>query len=213
MEPHQSKRVINDEQPKSEQPERSPASLVDVDLIRRTKNGDIGAFEELYHKYEKRVYNLIYRLIYDQNDAADLTQEVFVRVYKSIGKLRAEEAFFTWLRTLAVNICRDFIRKRPPRTESLDAAVKLDEGDVYWDIPDTSPGPEKQLLNADRIRAVRKAVASLNDEHRMVIVLHHIEGMDVADVAKMLGSPIGTIKSRLARARDELRRKLGNYVE
>lgn len=190
-----------------------PVEFVDVDLIRRTKAGDIAAFEDLFHRYQKRVYNIVYRLVGNESDAAELTQEVFVKVHNSIGSLRAEEAFLTWLRTVAVNICRDFGRRRPPPTESLDAEINLDDGQVSREIADPAAGPEKLLLNSDRQRAVRKAVASLAPEHRTVVMLHHLEGLDVAEIAKMLGSPVGTIKSRLSRARDELRRKLVTYVE
>lgn len=187
--------------------------LVDVELIRRAKSGDVQAFEELFNRYNKRVYNLVYRIVVDENDAADLTQDVFVRVYNSLGKLRAEEAFFTWLRTIAINMCRDYIRRRPPRSDSLDARVQLDDGEVDRDPPDPSIGPEKRLLNDDRDRAVMAAVSKLPDSHRMVVVLHHLEGMDVMEISKLLKTPVGTIKSRLGRARDELRRKLSPYVE
>ncbi|MBI2842259.1 MAG: sigma-70 family RNA polymerase sigma factor [Armatimonadetes bacterium] len=190
-----------------------PVELVDVDLVRRTKSGDVKAFEELFNRYHKRVYNIVYRLIPDETDAADLTQDVFVKVFNSIGKLRAEEAFFTWVRMVAVNICRDFIRRKPPRTDSLDAAVQFEEGEVRRELPDTSGGPEEALLDGDRKDVVRRAVKSLSDEHRVVVVLHHLEGLEVAEIAKMLGCPVGTVKSRLARARDDLRRKLGPYVD
>lgn len=187
--------------------------FVDVELVRRAKNGDVKAFEELFSRYHKRVYSLIYRMLGDENDASDLTQEVFVRVYNSLGKLRAEEAFFTWLRTVAVNMCRDFMRRKQPKMESLDSKVQLEDGEVERDLPDQSIGPEKMFLNADRDRAVKRAVASLADNHRMVVVLHHLEGMDVTEISKLLKTPVGTVKSRLGRARDELRRKLGAYVE
>lgn len=213
MEPQHPKSVVQSEKPGMTSPDGKLIEMVDVDLVRRSKAGDVNAFEELFNRYQKRVYNTIYRLISDENDAAELTQEVFIKVYNSIDKLRAEEAFFTWVRTVAINLCRDFIRRRPPRTESLDARVRLDDGEVEKDIPDPVAGPDKLLLTGDRQQAVRRAVASLSDDHRIVIALHHLEGMDLKDIAKMLGCPAGTIKSRLARARDELKRKLAPYVE
>ncbi len=187
--------------------------LVDVELVRRTKTGDIGAFEELFNRYHKRVYNIVARLIGDENDAADLTQDVFVRVFNSINGLRVEEAFFTWLRAVTTNICRDFLRRKPPRMDSLDATVQLRDGEAEKPLPDPQAGPEKLFLDEDRERTVRKAISSLSYDYRIVVIMHHLEGMDVKDIAKLLGTPIGTIKSRLARARDELRRKLGPFVE
>lgn len=205
MEPDRAAGVVNDG--------AQDRQMVDVELIRRTKTGDLSAFEELFHRYQKRVFNIVYRLVGNENDAAELTQEVFVKVYNSIARLRAEEAFATWLRTVAVNVCRDFGRRKPPPMESLDAEIQLDDGEVGRDIADSAPGPEKTLLAADRQRAIRRAVASLVPEHREVVMLHHLEGMDVKEIAKLSGSPVGTIKSRLARAREELRRKLIPYVE
>jgi RNA polymerase sigma-70 factor (ECF subfamily) len=213
MEPNPGNSVIQHDEGKAGHAVERSVEMVDLELVRRTKSGDVQAFEELFNRYQKRVYNLVYRILSDENDAADLTQEVFVRVFHSIGRLRAEEAFFTWLKTVTVNVCRDYMRRRPPRTESLDATMQIDDGDIQRDIADQSAGPEKILLSQDRQRMVQKAVSSLSDDHRLVVVLHHIDGMDVSDIAKMLGSPVGTIKSRLARARDELKRKLGAYVE
>ena len=213
MEPRHPASVVQHENEEMRRPGEKPVELVDVDLVRRTKSGDVGAFEELFNRYQKRVYNIVYNLVCDENEAADLTQEVFVRVYTSIGNLRVEEAFFTWVRTVAVNLCRDFMRRRPPRAGSLDANLQLDDGEVGRDLPDPSAGPEKTLLGADRQRAVRQAVASLSDDHRAVVVLHHLEGLDVKEIARQLGCAVGTVKSRLARARDELRRKLGPWVD
>jgi RNA polymerase sigma-70 factor, ECF subfamily len=209
MEPEQAKGVVKNGKPGGD----GQVEYVDTDLIRRTRAGDREAFEELFNRYQKRVYNLIYRIIGNESDSSDLTQEVFVRVYNSIGKLRTDEAFFSWVRTVAVNLCRDFIRRRPARTESLDARLETDDGQVERELPDPSAGPERLLLDSDRKRVVDKAVASLSDEHRTVIVLHHLQGMDVQEIARTLDAPVGTIKSRLARARDELRRKLGAYVD
>jgi RNA polymerase sigma-70 factor, ECF subfamily len=187
---------------------------VDVDLVRRTKSGDTQAFEELFNRYQKRVYNIVYGMTGNASDAADLTQDVFVRVFDSIGSLRAEEAFFTWLRTIAINICRDHARKRPRmKVESLDEKLSFDGEQLSREIADTSDGPARVFESKDTRKAVHRALDSLSDEHRVAVTLHHIEGMDVRDVAQALGCPVGTIKSRLARAREELKRKLAPYVE
>jgi len=188
---------------------------VDTDLVRRTKAGDLSAYEELFNRYQKRVYNIVYQIVSDENEAADLTQEVFVRVWTSIRTLKAEEAFFTWIRTVAVNICRDYMRRKAPvRMESLDQRLELDsESEVERQVADWSSNPEKTMQSRDLERAVRKAVQSLPVEHREVVVLHHLEGMDVQEIAAALKCPVGTIKSRLARARESLRRKLAGYLD
>lgn len=187
---------------------------VDVDLVRRAKGGDKAAFEELFNRYYRRVYNIVYQMASDENEAADLTQEVFVRVYRSLPSLKVEEAFFTWLRTMAVNICRDHARrKKPVRVESLDEKLTVGDGEIEKQVADWKANPERSYQSKDLQRAVQKAVSSLSEDHKIVVVLHHLQGMDVKDIAKAVGSPVGTVKSRLARARDELRRKLSGYVE
>ena len=199
---------------KSEEPKTDAIEYVDTDLVRDTKQGDIAAFERLFGKYQKRVYNLIYRMVGNETDAADLTQDVFVRVYNSLGRLKSEEAFFAWVRTVATNICRDHYRKmgRSIRACSLDEKVSLDDGEVEKEVADASGDPERLLERQDLQEAVQRAINSLSEEHRTLVVLHHIEGMDLKDIARELGIPVGTAKSRLARARDELKRKLGHYV-
>lgn len=187
---------------------------VDVELIRAAKTGDMKAFEEMFNRYQKRVYNMVYGMVRNENDAAELTQDVFVRVFDGIRLLRAEEAFLTWLRALTINICRDHARKRPPApVMSLDAKSEYDDDVPAREIADESAGPAQALESKDTRQAVHRAIESLPDERHEVVMLHHIEGMDVEEIAKALRCPVGTVKSRLARAREELRRKLAPYVE
>ena len=205
--------------PSSLQPEAHRSSDMadrsDTELIEESKRGNTSAFEALFHRYQKRIYNLVYRMVGNEQDAADLTQEVFVRVYNSLHTLRAGEALMGWLRTVAVNITRDHFRKtsRKVRTDSLDSKIQLDDGEVEREIEDWSNNPERALDRKDVQEAVQRAMNSLSDEHRIIVTMHHIEGMDVKEIAKMLKVPVGTVKSRLARARGELKRKLGHYVE
>lgn len=208
--------------PSSVQPEAAEsvrasalAERTDAELIEESKRGNLAAFEQLFNRYQKRVYNLIYRMVGNEQDAADLTQDVFVRVYNSLHTLKAGEALVGWLRMVATNITRDHFRKtqRTIRADSLDARVEFDDGDVEREIEDWTDNPERALDRKDVQEAVQRAVKSLSDEHRMVVAMHHIEGMDVKDIANLLKVPAGTVKSRLARAREELKRKLGHYVE
>ena len=187
----------------------------DAELVRRSKHGDLSSYEEIFNRYRKRVYNLIYRMVSDENDAADLTQEVFVKVYTMLPTLKADRAFYSWLRTVATNTVLDYLRRRPAgRIESLDQKAELgDDRSVDREIPSTDEGPAKAAERMDLQSAVREAVQSLASEHRAVVVLHHLEGLDVHEIASMLGVPDGTVKSRLARAREHLKRKLGAFVE
>jgi len=187
---------------------------VDPELIRKVREGSLSAFEELFNTYQRRVYNLIYRMVGNDQDAADLTQEAFVRIFNARHRLKSEETFLAWMRAIATNLCRDHFRKckRTIRADSLDAPVCLEDDEVQQDVEDWSNNPERALDKKDMQEAVQGALETLSDEHRTVVVLHHIEGMDLKEIARELGVPEGTVKSRLARAREELKRKLGHYV-
>lgn len=187
---------------------------VDNELAHRARQGDLAAFEELFKRHHKRVYNIALRMLRDEADAVDATQEVFVRAYRSIGKLISGEAFVTWLKTMTVNICRDVLRKRPKvRVESLDAPVESDDGSSSSrEIADWSNDPSGSAMTKSVQESVQKAISSLQPDYREVVTLYYIDGADVAEVSRITGVPEGTVKSRLARARAELKRKLEHYV-
>ncbi|MHB0913949.1 MAG: RNA polymerase sigma factor [Armatimonadota bacterium] len=196
-------------------PNLSSLQNEDAKLVERARRGDVPSFERLFAKHHRRVYNLVYRMVEDEQDAADLTQDTFVRAYNSLHHLDSGEAFYSWVRTIAVNLCRDFFRKRgrTVRTESLDQKVELDGGgEVEREFADWSTNPERSLDRKDMQETVQRAISSLSEEYRTAVILHHIEGMDVKEMADLLQVPVGTVKSRLSRAREDLRRKLGHYV-
>jgi RNA polymerase sigma-70 factor (ECF subfamily) len=190
------------------------SQIDDMALVQRSKQGDLTAFEMLFARYQKRTYNLIYRMVGNEQDAVDLTQEVFVRVYNSINTVKSDSSFAAWIRTVAVNISRDFFRKRGRtiKADSIDEKLNINGDEIDRDIADWSYNPESMLEKKDLQDAVSKAISSLSQQHREVVILHHIEGLDVNEIARDLDIPVGTVKSRLARAREELKRKLGHYI-
>ncbi|MHB1456912.1 MAG: RNA polymerase sigma factor [Armatimonadota bacterium] len=190
------------------------SQIDDMTLVQRSREGDMSAFEMLFNRYQKRIYNLIYRMVGNEQDAGDLTQEVFVRVYNSINTVKSDSSFAAWIRTVAVNICRDFFRKRGRtiKADSIDATLNINGDEIERDIADWSHNPESMLEKKDLQDAVSKAILTLSQQHKEVVALHHIEGLDVNEIARDLKIPVGTVKSRLARAREELKRKLGHYV-
>lgn len=187
---------------------------LDNELARRAQKGDVAAFEELFNRHQKRVYNIALRMLRDESESADATQEVFVRAYKSIDKLVSGEAFVTWLKTMTINICRDALRKRPQvRLESLDAPVRCDDGSsASREIADWSSDPSGLAMTRSLQELVHKAISSLQPDYREVVTLFYMDGADIAEISKVTGSPEGTVKSRLSRARAELKRKLECYV-
>ncbi len=187
---------------------------VDNELVGRARNGEMGAFEQLFQRHHGRVYNIALRMLENETDAADATQEVFVKAYQAIPKLKSDGAFVVWLKTSTVNQCRDMLRKRGrTRTSSLDEPIETADGDsLRTEIADWTANPEKSLDRKFVQDAVRKAIASLSPDYREAVVLYYVDGNDVAGIADILKCPVGTVKCRLSRARAELKRKLECYV-
>lgn len=190
-------------------------TYVDNELVRRSRGGDVQAFEQLFERHSGRVYSIALHMLQDETEAADVTQDVFVRVYQGLGKLKADAAFVTWLRTVTVNACRDVLRRRSKiRIESLDA--QIDQGDgraISRELPDWSANPEKSMDEKFMRDVVRSAIGTLSQDYREVVTMFYVDKMDIAGIAEVLGSPVGTIKSKLSRARAELKRKLECYVK
>lgn len=181
----------------------------EIRLIARAQSGDTRAFNALYRQYSRVIYSLARHMVGDDDAAADITQETFVRAWRSLPGLNEPEAFGGWIRMIALNQVRDWARARRP-TEPLES----DEGDqVPRQWADDSLNPAEQLEVAEQQRRVRDAIERLGDEQKLVVVMHHLEGKPVADISTELSIPIGTVLSRLARGREALRRKLAPYVE
>ncbi len=185
-------------------------------LIRRAQQGDNGAFEELLLLHQKKVYNLCLRMSANPDDALDLSQEAFLRAWRSLGQYQFEASFSTWLFRLTSNICIDFLRRKKRRqetslTESYDDS---DEG-AELSVPDAQPGPEQQAITNETKIELARAMEQLSPEHREILQLRVIEDLQYEQIADILGVRVGTVKSRLARARLALRKilKAGNYFD
>lgn len=196
------------------QPSGSATGIVDNTLVTRAVQGDQAAFEELFKLYHKKIYSIAYQILGDETEAADATQDVFIKAHASLASLKSDAAFVTWLKTATVNKCRDVIRKRKrAKTESLDSPIACEDGNCTTrEIADNSDGPEDALVARDLKESVRRAISSLQPDYREVVALFYIDGADISEIAKITGSPVGTIKSRLSRARAQLKRKLEGYV-
>ena len=202
----------NDPVPEKAPP--SPEKLAFLATLQRAKEGDLKAFEEIYQLYHRRIYNAVYGMLGDPDDAQDVTQDVFMRLHDALPTLRADEAFSTYLYRIALNLCRDRARrKKRVRFQSMDTPRTDDDGDVEpMEFPDQGKLPEELLTGDELQRRVREAVLTLSTDHKAVIVMHHFQGMEVNDIAGILKVPTGTVKSRLARGRDQLHRKLRSYL-
>lgn len=181
--------------------------------VSRAREGDVEAFGGLFRATHRRIYNFVRSMVTDSEDAADLTQKTYVRAWGALKSLRSDEAFLVWLHRIALNVVRDSRKRIERPTVSLDAPGENEESPAGLEIPDGSLGPGQIVLSEDTQKHVRRAVERLPEIHRTVVVMHHLEGMEVTAIAGTLGISPGTVLSRLARAREALRRTLGPSVK
>lgn len=175
-------------------------------LLSRCKTGDIDAFEQLIENHQKKVFNLALRMIGNHEDASDLAQEVFIKVYKSIRDFKEKASFSTWLYRITTNVCLDEIRKRKNRDlVSLDEDIKFDDNEIRRQVGSDEPGPEVLVERAEIRNVIRNAINRMPVEYKTVIVLRDIQGLSYEEIAAILSCPKGTVKSRINRARQTLR--------
>lgn len=175
-------------------------------LIERCRQGDRQAFDELVRRYEKQAYNLAYRLTGNYDDASDVVVEAFVRVFQGLHTFRGDSQFRTWLHRVVVNTFLD-IRKRSRGRQhlSLEEQIEMNGETFERQIEDHAPGPQDLVEQEEREQILQHAIAQLSPERRILIVLYHFENLSYEEIAQMLNLPVGTIKSRLNRARLALR--------
>lgn len=185
------------------------SQMVDNKLIKKAQNGDINAFEEIFKETNKNIYNFLLNLSSDREIAADLTQETYIRAFKSLNSLKSNEALISWLHRIALNLYRDEMKKPKLNIEYVDESVEDNEDSI--EIPDWTNNPENIVTQEEMQKIVKNAVESLPEIHRVAVIMHHIEGIEIDEIAKTLKVSNGTVMSRLARAREALRRKLAFY--
>lgn len=186
-----------------------------ADLLRRAKEGDAEAFEQLVEPHVGRLYNYIARMIGDTADAEDLTQEVLLRVHRAIRSFRGGASFQTWLYRIATNLTVDALRRRGRerlRVSSLDEPLEAEQGELPREVADTGREPWERTQAAELSQVVQSAIESLSPKLRSVVVLFDLQGLTYEEIAQTLGLPIGTVKSRLFNARCRLRELLLPYV-
>ena len=173
-------------------------------VILRVQQGDANAFEALVTAYQKQVYNLALRTVGNPEDAADLSQEAFLRAYRSIGSFRGDSKFSVWLYRLTTNICIDFLRSKGRKPTVSLTMENDDEETQELDVADDRFDPEENFQRAELQRAVQRGLKSLPEEFRTILVLRELEGMSYAEIGEILHLEEGTVKSRLFRARSRL---------
>jgi RNA polymerase sigma-70 factor (ECF subfamily) len=174
---------------------------LDVALVERHRSGDLQAFDEVYDRFGDMVYNLAARMSGSREEAADLTQEIFLRIYRHLGSFGGRSTLKTWVFRIAINHCRDRLSRHFPSMKSIDDDVE--DGGVP--IADPGRGPEELALAADEGRRVSEGLARIPPVFREAVVLRDLEGLSYEEIAEVLGVRVGTVRSRIARGRDQLR--------
>jgi RNA polymerase sigma-70 factor (ECF subfamily) len=183
---------------------------LDVELVERYRVGDHAAFEEVYSRHEAMVFNLALRLSGSAEEAADLTQEIFLRVYRHLGSFRGQSALKTWLFRIALNHCRQRLSRFRPLVQPVDESDPEGGGLV---LTDPGRGPEELAAAAEQGRLVAKALGRLHPVFREAVILRDLEGMSYQEIADVMGVRVGTVRSRIARGREQLRISLGRDHE
>ena len=180
----------------------------DRQLIRLASEGNQQAFEELMRKYHSLIFNLIYRMVGNREEAEDLVQETFVKAFRSLKSFNEEFAFSTWLYKIASNHTIDLLRKKRLQLLSLDEPVRTREGEMSREYPDENFNPERTLITSESTRIIFQAIEALPEQYRTIISLRHKEDKSYEEIGQILNIPIGTVKARLFRARELLRKEL-----
>lgn len=176
--------------------------------IARLRAGDAAAFEELVRTHTPSVYKIAYSIMGNEHDAQDAVQEAFIKIYRALPHFRGDSAITTWMYRITVNVCKDTLRSM-----GRFRAIHADDEAVFLEIPDSALTPEETLLSKESQKAVRAAIALLPTDYQLVITLCELEELPYVDAARILDCPLGTVKSRLSRARNLLLQKLSENRE
>ena len=185
-------------------------------LIARLRARDLTAFEELVSHFERPVYALCFRLLGDAEEARDAAQETFLKVYRGLGGFRADSGLKTWIYRIAINQAMNQQRwwRRRHRDETISLDLKRGESDTTLgsSLPSKSASPEAQAIAGERERRIMRALGEIKQEYRVALILREIEELSYEEIAETLAVSIGTVKSRIARGREELRRRVKDLI-
>lgn len=182
------------------------------EAIRRTLAGDRLAFSSLQNKYQRQIASLIRKMIRNEDDAADLVQETFIKAFTALHSYQSEYPFSAWLYRIASNNCIDFLRKKRLQAFSIDKPVSSDDGEYTYEIPDDSYMPDTHVLSSEKKLLIEQAMNALPEKYQRIIRMRHEEEMDYQQIADELDLPLGTVKAHLFRARRQLFKMLSQHT-
>ncbi len=200
-------------EPAARQDSESPAPVDEEELVRRARRGDLGAYDDLVRRYQERIYATIYHMTSNHEDANDLAQESFIKAFQALKSFKGGSSFYTWLYRIAVNKTINFLKQRKNRTHmslnDLDFNAEHDP-DLMALISDKTPRREAGL--AELQEKLNAAMLKLSEPHRLVVALHDVQGLSHDEIAKIMDCNIGTVRSRLFYARQQLQGFLSDYL-
>lgn len=186
----------------------------DIQLMLRLKNGEEACFEQLVDRHKARVFNLVYRFLGNYQEADDVAQEIFIKVYYAKDSYKPKAKFTTWLYAICKNTCFNELRKRKPVCVSIDDTVRLDEDTVTFQIPDpNASSPADSVINDEQALIVKNAIDSLSVPQKMAVILYRYERLSYEEIAQIMQCSVKAVKSLLHRAKEELKNKLKYYVK
>ncbi len=183
--------------------------LSEQELIRSAQEGNALAFEQLIAEHQKRIFSIAYRIAGNTEDASDMAQEVLIKIFRNLKNFRGDSKFSTWLYRVATTTCLDEQKKQRRHTAfSLDETIDTEDGNIATDPVDTGPTPEESLERKMMHQAIHQAIGKLKKEHQKVILLREVQGLSYEEIATILHCSEGTVKSRINRAREQLKKIL-----
>lgn len=191
---------------------QEPPEKSDAEVVKAVLGGDREQFGDIVKRYQGRLVNFLYRLLYDQAEAHDLAQEVFFKTFQALDRYDPQYKFSTWLFRVGQNAAIDRLRKRRLKLVSMDRPSRDQESDSTWEFPSQDRGPYGELRNQERGDAISEAIQALPWEYRELIVMRHYGELSYAEIAEVKDLPLGTVKNKLFRARQILKESLAEYL-
>jgi RNA polymerase sigma-70 factor (ECF subfamily) len=203
-----------EDQPPAEELQPEAAPTEESELVNRSRKGDLGAYDELVRRYQQRIYATVYHMTANHEDANDLAQEAFIKAYQALKSFKGGSSFYTWVYRIAVNKTINFLKQRKNRSQmslnDLDVNAEHDP-DLVALVSDKTPRREANL--AELQEKLNEAMQKLSEPHRLVVTLHDVQGLSHEEIAKIMECNIGTVRSRLFYARQQLQAHLSDYLK
>jgi len=195
-------------------PEAAPAPVEEIELVKRARKGDLAAYDDLVRRYQERIYATIYHMTSNHEDANDLAQEAFIKAFQALRSFKGGSSFYTWVYRIAVNKTLNFLKQRKNRTQmSLDDLDFNAEHDPDLVALVSDKTPRREVALAELQEKLNAAMQKLSEPHRLAVTLHDVQGLSHEEIAEIMDCNVGTVRSRLFYARQQMQAYLSDYLQ